>query len=156
MAATRRNEKHIIFWQKNSLLYEREVLIYRSDVNVSIPAYRAADPGSRACQGNDHFLEIFLGYFIKGWPCRKESTEVWITQNNGKERKNPYHKLKRSPEERHTQTHGNLFEILQWSQTSFSIRSDLVEKDVCGHQNISDKFLCVCVCLSSRDLFNFW
>ena len=29
----------------------------------------------------------------------------------GKERENSYRKLKRSPEERHTQTHGNLFEI---------------------------------------------
>ena len=44
-------------------------------------------------------------------PCGKESTEVRITQNMGKEWENSYRKLKRSPEERHTQTHGNLFEI---------------------------------------------
>ena len=31
----------------------------------------------------------------------KESTEVHITQNKGKERENSYQKLKRSPEERH-------------------------------------------------------
>ena len=30
---------------------------------------------------------------------------------NGKGKENSYRKMKRSPEERHTQTHGNLFEI---------------------------------------------
>ena len=44
-------------------------------------------------------------------PRGKESTEVRITQNKGKERENSYQKLKRSPMERHTQTHGNLIEI---------------------------------------------
>ena len=34
----------------------------------------------------------------------------YITQNKGKERENFYQKLKRSLEERHTQTQGNLFE----------------------------------------------
>ena len=33
---------------------------------------------------------------------KKESTEVWITQNMGKERENSYQRLKRYPEERHT------------------------------------------------------
>ena len=32
-------------------------------------------------------------------------------QNKGKERENSYQKLKRSPMERHTKTHGNLYEI---------------------------------------------
>ena len=36
------------------------------------------------------------------------------------------------------------------------IRSLLIEKDGCDHQNISIKFPCVCVCLSYSDLFNFW
>jgi hypothetical protein len=34
-----------------------------------------------------------------------------LTQNKGKERENSYQTLKRSSEERHTQKHGNLFEI---------------------------------------------
>ena len=55
-------------------------------------------------------------------PCGKESTEVRITQYMGNERENSYRKLKRSPEERHTQTHGNLFKIFRQSQMSFSIR----------------------------------
>ena len=47
-----------------------------------------------------------------------------MAQYKGKERENSYKKLKRSPEERHTQTHGNLFEIFRWSQTSFSVRRE--------------------------------
>ena len=42
----------------------------------------------------------------------------------GKERKNSYRKMKRSLEERHTQIHGNLFEIFQRLQMSFSIRRE--------------------------------
>ena len=38
-------------------------------------------------------------------PHGKESTEVWITQNKGKESENSYQKLKRSLQERHMQTH---------------------------------------------------
>jgi hypothetical protein len=60
-----------------------------------------------------------------------------VTQYKGKERKNSYQKLNRSPEERHMQTYGNL-----------------IEKDVSDCQNILIKF--PFVCLSSRDLFNFW
>ena len=41
----------------------------------------------------------------------KESTEVRITQNKGKERENSYQKLKRTPQEKQMQTHGNLIEI---------------------------------------------
>ena len=41
----------------------------------------------------------------------KEGTEVRIIQEMGKERENSYQKIKRSPEERHTRTHGNLFDI---------------------------------------------
>jgi hypothetical protein len=37
--------------------------------------------------------------------------KIRITQNKGKERENSYQKLKRSLEERHTLTHGNLIEI---------------------------------------------
>ena len=35
-------------------------------------------------------------------PSGKESTDVQITQNKGKERENSYRNLKRSPEQRHT------------------------------------------------------
>ena len=35
------------------------------------------------------------------------------------------------------------------------IYSLLIENDICDHQNISSKFPCVCVYLSSRDLFIF-
>ena len=78
-------------------------------------------------------------------------------------KENSYQILKRSPKERHTQAHGNSIEIFQQSQTSFSIRREwmfvntrqsnhslLIEKDVCDRQNISIKFPCVCMCLSSR------
>ena len=36
---------------------------------------------------------------------------MWLTQNKRKEGENSYQKLKRSPEERHMQTHGNLFKM---------------------------------------------
>jgi SRP40, C-terminal domain. len=35
------------------------------------------------------------------------------------------------------------------------IYSLLIEKDICDCQNVSIKLLCVCVCLSPRDLFMF-
>ena len=57
-------------------------------------------------------------YISYNKPLGKESTKVEIRQNKGKERENSYQKLKRSPEERHIQAHGNLFEIFQRSQTS--------------------------------------
>ena len=34
-------------------------------------------------------------------------------------------------------------------------REITIERDICDHQNISDKFPCVWVCLPSRDLFIF-
>ena len=50
-------------------------------------------------------------------PRGEESTEVRISQNNGKESENSYQKLKRSPKDRHTETvsryfdrHGRLFQ----------------------------------------------
>ena len=46
---------------------------------------------------------ILCKLFTWNRPCGKESTEVQITQNMGKERENSYQKIKRSPEERHTQ-----------------------------------------------------
>jgi hypothetical protein len=36
------------------------------------------------------------------------------------------------------------------------IYSLMIEKDICDRWNISNKFLCVCECLSSEDLFIFW
>jgi hypothetical protein len=46
------------------------------------------------------------------------------TQKIEKERENSYHKMKRSPEKRHRQTHGKLFETFQRSQMPFSIRRE--------------------------------
>ena len=40
-------------------------------------------------------------------PRGKESTEVRKSQNKGKESENSYQKLKRSPRDGHTKTHGN-------------------------------------------------
>jgi hypothetical protein len=37
--------------------------------------------------------------------------KIYFTQNKGKESENSYQKLKRSLEDRHTKTHGNLNEI---------------------------------------------
>ena len=83
-------------------------------------------------------------------PHGKESTEVRITQNMGKERENSYQKLKRLLYERHMQTHGNLIKLFRWSQPSFSIRREqisfLIEKDGRVCQNISILFPCVCSC----------
>ena len=44
-------------------------------------------------------------------PRGKENTKVSITQNMGKEWEKSDRKLKRFPEDKHTQTHGNLFYI---------------------------------------------
>ena len=54
----------------------------------------------------------------------KENTEVRITQKIGKKGGNSYRKMKRSPDERHTETHGSLTEIFRQSQMSFSIRKE--------------------------------
>ena len=43
-------------------------------------------------------------------PRGKESTEVRITQNKGKESENSYQKLKRSPRDRHTKTVSRYFD----------------------------------------------
>ena len=48
--------------------------------------------------------------------------------------------------------HANTRKLIQ----NVYICSLLIEKDVCDHQNISNKFPCVCMCLSSGDIFNFW
>ena len=47
--------------------------------------------------------------------------ESRLLQIKGEESENSYQELKRSPKDRHTQTHGNLFEIFWRSQMSFSI-----------------------------------
>jgi hypothetical protein len=51
--------------------------------------------------------------------------------------------MKRSPEERHTQTHGNLLEIFRQSQMSFSIKLikviQNVYKNVCGRIKLNKK-----------------
>ena len=46
---------------------------------------------------------------------------VLRSQIKGKESENSYQELKRSPKDRHTQTHGNCIEIFQQAQPSFSI-----------------------------------
>ena len=52
---------------------------------------------------------------------RSRGKEVRKTQNKGKESENSYQELKRSPKDRHTQTHGNCTEIFQQARPSFSI-----------------------------------
>ena len=51
-------------------------------------------------------------------PGAKESTEVRITQENRKR------KMKKSPDKRHTQTHGSLIETFRQSQVSLSTRRE--------------------------------
>ena len=93
-------------------------------------------------------------------------TKKWIIQN--KEKENSYQKLKRSPEEstqKHTETYSKYFDGYRHLSQSeenecmWTHATDgdalLIEKDICDHQNISIKFLCVYVCLSYGDLFNF-
>ena len=55
-------------------------------------------------------MSVFTLYKITKFRCRKKSSEVLITQKIGKERGNSYQKMKRSPDKRHTQTHGSLIE----------------------------------------------
>ena len=69
----------------------------------------------------------------------KESTEVQTTQKTGKERGNSYWKMKRSPDERHTQTYESLIEKFHTY-----IYSLLIEKDIYECWNISIKLSCVC------------
>ena len=57
-------------------------------------------------------------------PCGKESTEVWITQKEEKKEETLTEKMKRSPDERYTQTHGSLTEMFPQSQMSFFIRRE--------------------------------
>ena len=45
-------------------------------------------------------------------------------QIKGKESENSYQELKRSPKDRHTQTHGNCIEIFRQARPSFSIRRE--------------------------------
>ena len=59
-------------------------------------------------------------------PRGKESTEVRKSQIKGKESENSYQELKRSQNDRYTQTHGNCIEIFRLARPSFSIG---IEKD---------------------------
>ena len=99
-------------------------------------------------------------------PRGKESTKVRKSQIKGKESENAYQELKRSQNDRHTQTHGNCIEIFRLAWPSFSIEREFVntgcslcrvftniyslsiEKDSRASRNISIHFPCVCVCLS--------
>ena len=80
-----------------------------------------------------HFLRIHVSfaYIITGLllvqynftfrPRGKKSTKVRKSQNKRKESENSYQKLKRSPRDRHTKTHGNCIEIFRLAQPSLSI-----------------------------------
>ena len=57
-------------------------------------------------------------------PHGKESTDVRKSQIKGKESENSYQELKRSPKDKHTQTHGNCIEIFRQARQSFSIRRE--------------------------------
>ena len=75
--------------------------------------------------------------------------------------------MKRSPNERHTQTHGSLTDTFWQSHVFFYqkrvnvylvnvyIYSLLIEKDIYNCGNVSVKLPCVCVCLSFGDIFVF-
>ena len=73
-----------------------------------------------------YYVLSFLNVFTIILETSSLSIVSLLKKNKGNERENSYQKLKRYPEERHTQTHGNLYKIFWWSQTSFSIR---IEKD---------------------------
>ena len=70
-------------------------------------------------KGKHKHTETYLIYFDKhrclsqseDRPRGKESTEVRKSQIKGKESENSYQELKRSQNDRHTQTHGNCIEI---------------------------------------------
>ena len=49
---------------------------------------------------------------------------IYISQIKGKESENSYQELKRSPKDRHTQTHGNCIEIFRLAWPSFSIERE--------------------------------
>jgi hypothetical protein len=55
-------------------------------------------------------LYIYLFIYLYR-PCGKESTEVRKSQIKGKESEISYQELKRSPKDRHTQTHENCIEV---------------------------------------------
>ena len=62
----------------------------------------------------------------------------------GKESENSYQKLKRSPRDRHTKTHGNCIEIFRLARPSLSIGIvNPIDKDSRASRNISIQFLCV-------------
>ena len=58
------------------------------------------------------YLQISIYIYIYIYrPRGKETTEVRKSQIKRKESENSYQELKRSPKDRHTQTHGNCIEI---------------------------------------------
>ena len=83
---------------------------------------------------------------IQNRPCGKESTKVQITENKGKESENSYQKLKRSPEDRHTETKLKYFDghcrpsqseqsECMWARAQFSVRVLTFLSLICSIQN---------------------
>ena len=81
-------------------------------------------PGNITIAGQNKYLELNCNYVFHRHPIIIKINTVissftlfssngikLITQKIGKERENSYRKIKRSPNENHTQTHGNLIEI---------------------------------------------
>ena len=73
-------------------------------------------------------LRYWIKYYIKNViPKNRGHINFDIrtgNSKNGKEREISYQKMKRSTDESHTQTPGNLIEIFWQSQMSFSIRRE--------------------------------
>ena len=57
----------------------------------------------------------------EGAKTNVKSLNKRMSQIKGKESENSYQELKRSPKDRHTQTHGNCIEIFRQARPSFSI-----------------------------------
>ena len=91
---------------------------------------------SGRCHTLPFFLTLFYHFTFPSFPFililqhneprGKESTEVRISQNKGKESENSYQKLKRSLKDRPMKTHRNCIEIFQRAQPSFTIRREQI------------------------------
>ena len=72
------------------------------------------------------------------------STLILFSQNKGKESENSYQELKRSPNDRRTQTHGNCIEIFWQAWQSFSIGRDW-KRWPCLSKYLYTVSMCLCV-----------
>ena len=71
----------------------------------------------------DTYLNV-LNTYLLFIPRGKESTKVRKLQIKGKKSENSYQELKRSRNDRHTQTYGNCIEIFRLVRPSFSVERE--------------------------------